>query len=265
MTIVPVIDLRGGRAVRGRSGARSTYLPVVSRVRRGAPENLSDPAALLQAYREVLRPDRVYVADLDRIEGQGDQRPVVEAMVEAAPEVSFLLDAGALSGADGRCPGPDGPVPVRGARLVPIVATETIGSLADLDEAGRRFGSRGAVFSLDLGERGVVSQSREVAATGERVLLRRARESGFRTAILLLLGGVGTGSGLPEDRLSRLRDAAPDLELLAGGGVASERDLAFLEGSGFAGALVGTALHEGLFGSGTQDSSRAPDGRRGVT
>jgi HisA/HisF family protein len=265
MEIVPVIDLRGGLAVRGRSGARASYRPVMSRLRGGAPEDLSDPLALLEAYRAALRPDRLYVADLDRIEGRGDQHAVVDRIACAAPEATILLDAGTFRAGDDRRPAPGGSL-----RVVPVVATETLSSLADLRETGRRVGSRGAAFSLDLGDRGVLSSSPEVAAVGERDLLRQAQNCGFKTAILLLLGGVGTGSGLPRERLLRLRQAAPEVELLAGGGLATAADLEFLAASGFSGALVGTALHEGWLGLGVdfsrrQGSSGAPDGSRGVT
>ncbi|HEU4402761.1 MAG TPA: HisA/HisF-related TIM barrel protein, partial [Candidatus Polarisedimenticolia bacterium] len=69
MRIIPVIDLRDGRAVRGPAGERAHYLPVKSRLLGTAASDLSDPVALLEAYRDRLRARTIYVADLDRIEG----------------------------------------------------------------------------------------------------------------------------------------------------------------------------------------------------
>jgi uncharacterized protein related to proFAR isomerase len=57
--IVPVIDLLDGRAVRGQGGDRRRYGPVTSRLRVAAGEDLSDPAELLSAYLQTLRPDTV--------------------------------------------------------------------------------------------------------------------------------------------------------------------------------------------------------------
>ena len=94
MRIIPVIDLRNGRAVRGQSGDRARYRPVQSRLAGDAARNLSDPLSLLAAYRETLRPGIVYVADLDRILGCGDHDALLGRLVEAAPEACFLWDGG---------------------------------------------------------------------------------------------------------------------------------------------------------------------------
>ena len=230
-----MIDLKGGRAVRGRSGDRAAYRPVVSRLRGTPPEDLSDPAALLLAYRETLRPERVYVADLDRIDGSGDNGAAIERLLDAAPEVTLLLDRGA-AGAHPPFAGPE-------RRTAQVVATETLRSPADLQGHARPRGD--ALFSLDLGRDGVLARSAEVTALGAEVLLRRAARSGFREAIVLVLDRVGTGAGLPRHRLRKLRAAVPALDLLAAGGIATWDDLEFLSAAGFSGALIGTALHEG--------------------
>ena len=52
------------------------------------------PAALLAAYRAALRPDTVYIADLDRITGRDDNDAVLEDLLASAPEVRFLWDGG---------------------------------------------------------------------------------------------------------------------------------------------------------------------------
>src|SRR5439155_7663626 len=116
--IIPVIDLRDGRAVRGRSGDRERYRPVDSRLRGGPAVDLSDPAALLSAYRAALRPDTVYMADLDRIMGRGDNDAILQELVGSAPEVRFLWDGG-FSGAAALARAQ------RGGRVVPVIGTET--------------------------------------------------------------------------------------------------------------------------------------------
>src|SRR5256885_13338875 len=54
-----VIDLRDGKAVRGRSGDRERYRPVESRLPGGAAVDLSDPALLLSAYRADRKSTRL--------------------------------------------------------------------------------------------------------------------------------------------------------------------------------------------------------------
>jgi phosphoribosylformimino-5-aminoimidazole carboxamide ribotide isomerase len=239
LRIIPVIDLRDGRAVRGCSGDRERYVPVRSVLAAGAP---GDPAALLAAYRAALRPDTVYIADLDRILDRGDNDAVLEVLMAQAPDVRFLWDGGLSDSVALSRPGTDG-------RLVPVISTEAMRSIEDL-RAPRQTCVPGAVLSLDLRAAGVVSRSGALSSLGEEEILLRARARGFRSIILLLLDRVGTSSGLPLDRLIRLRGIASDMDFLAGGGIASLDDLLRLRDAGFSGALVATALHEGLISPG---------------
>jgi phosphoribosylformimino-5-aminoimidazole carboxamide ribotide isomerase len=119
----------------------------------------------------------------------------------------------------------------------------SIEELPSLDRPGT--GSR-TVLSLDLDASGLVSRSALVAPLREEEVLDRARRSGFRSVIVLLLDRVGTGRGLPRERLRALRLAAAGLDLVAGGGIAGLDDLLFLRDAGFSGALLATALHDGL-------------------
>ncbi|HEU4402490.1 MAG TPA: HisA/HisF-related TIM barrel protein, partial [Candidatus Polarisedimenticolia bacterium] len=152
----------------------------------------------------------------------------------------FLWDGGFAGAADVvRSP--------RNGRIVPVVGTETLRSLDELRPLLRPATGGQPILGLDLGPGGVHSRSPLVAVLGEEELLRRALRQGFRSVILLFIDRVGTGEGLPRLRLERLRAAAPRADLLVGGGIASLDDLAFLLAGGFSGALLATALHEGLF------------------
>ena len=268
MRIIPVIDLLGGRAVRGRSGDRARYLPVRSRLGGRVERDLSEPGVLLDAYRAALHPDTLYVADLDRIAGAGDNDAIVRRLAGAAPGLRVLWDGGLAGAAGGgaRCPG-DG--------IVPVLGTETLQSIAAL-RRGSRHDTRRPVLSLDLlGGARVIARSAAIARLDPLDLLSAARDRGVRTAILLVLDRVGTGAGAPLDRLRRLRRGLPDLELLVGGGIASIDELRRLRAEGFDGALLATALHERRvtpsalaragFLARLQTSSRVETGRRGTT
>lgn len=237
MRIIPVIDLQGGRAVRGRSGDRSRYRPVRSRVGAGEARDLSDPLALLAAYREAIRPATVYVADLDRITGQGDHGALLGRLVEAAPDVRFLWDGGFR----------DAAAASRLARatggITPVLGTETLRSIDALPGPG--MGSAMAL-SLDLEDAGLIGGSDSRAPLRQEDVLDRARLAGVGSVVLVLLDRVGTGNGLPRERLLDLRRRATGLDLIAGGGIAGMEDLRFLRDAGFSGALLATALHDGL-------------------
>jgi phosphoribosylformimino-5-aminoimidazole carboxamide ribotide isomerase len=252
MRIVPVIDLRGGRAVAGRSGERARYAPVMSRIRGGAAENLSDPRRLARALAETLASERLYVADLDRIEGTGDNGQVVTALLEDDPARVILWDGGLAVRADAP----------RHPRLVPILATECLAAVEEIDAAadGPGVAGAGAIgapagiastgppspwLGLDLEARGLVARAPGVARLGEQALLQRAVRAAVGGVVIVLLSRVGTGSGLPRERLRRLRAGAAGLATIAGGGIASIDDLLFLRSIGCQGALLATALHDG--------------------
>jgi phosphoribosylformimino-5-aminoimidazole carboxamide ribotide isomerase len=232
MRIVPVIDIRDGRAVAGRSADRARYAPVMSRLRGGMIEDLSEPRALARAFARALGSERIYVADLDRIERAGDNDATLLAILDDHPALTVLWDGGfaATTAAPAR------------PRLAPIVASESLAAPAlDLPTPG----TEPAWLGLDLEAGGLRARSHAVAALDETDLLARGLEAGVGGCVVVHLGGIGTGTGLPRERLSRLRRAAPDLPMIAGGGIATLDDLLFMRAAGFQGALVATALHDG--------------------
>ncbi len=238
MRIIPVIDLRGGRAVRGQKGERRSYLPVRSHMRGGPLEDLSDPVVLAEAYSQAIGSGLLYIADLDRLQGTGCNDHTVAGLMAADPDRIILLD-------DGQPEAHEAPASAANLQINPIVSTETLGSLDQLHATpqGTMTGER--ILSLDLDDSGLVARSSVIAAMHEIDLLREAWRRGMRRAILLALDRVGTSGGLQRDRLSRLRDAVPDIDLMVGGGIAGMDDLIYLREHGFYGALVATALHDG--------------------
>src|SRR5260370_4483394 len=64
MRIVPVLDLKAGRVVRGVGGRRDDYRPVVSQL-----TNSSAPCDVATAFLEQFGLRELYVADLDAIAG----------------------------------------------------------------------------------------------------------------------------------------------------------------------------------------------------
>lgn len=215
-----------------RGGDRRCYRPLESCLGGRTVEPLDDPVRLAVRYAATLDPAWIYVADLDRIEGSGDQTGRLAAIADAAPRSRLLWDGGFADGALQVTPSD---------RIVPILASETLRDPAGL-QAGR---PSEAWVGIDLTHDGMRAIAPAVADLGEVGLLERAVETGLTGAVVVFVDGVGSGAGLPFDRLARLRAAAPRLPILAGGGIGGRSDLRALRDLGFDGALVASALHDG--------------------
>jgi phosphoribosylformimino-5-aminoimidazole carboxamide ribotide isomerase len=238
--IIGVVDLLAGRAVRARGGQRDTYQPVQSVA--GTSTGFGDALAVARAYVDHLGLTELYGADLDAITGGASQDALVAAIAAVGPPL--WLDAG-VSSADRAHH-----ALALGAAHV-VVGLETLPSYDALGEICAAVGGDNVAFSLDLrnGEPVVASGG---ISPGEpaHLVAARARDAGAGAVIVIDLARVGTGRGLDVELISRVRDAAPQLVLLAGGGVRGPDDLARLSNAGCDGALVATALHDGRIGAG---------------
>jgi len=231
--VIPVLDLRAGRAVLARGGLRAAYAPAPSVLAPGRPAG--DAVALAQAYRR-LGCDECYVADLDAIAGAPPQRPLVRSLGGAG--LRLLLDNGAAD------PARAGEAVADGVARV-VVGLETLPAFDVLRAIATAVGRERIVFSLDL--RGGTPLVRAGARhRGAPLDLARAALTAGASALLVLdLARVGTGLGPDLTLVAELRRAHPAVELLVGGGVGSRHDLERLADAGCDGALVATALHDG--------------------
>src|SRR5262245_20495022 len=236
MVVLGVLDLRAGRAVHARAGARKRYEPV--RILAGAPIGHGDAHAVARFYREQLGLTDLYAADLDAITGRACQNALVSVLAADGP---LWLDAGVSS--------------LEGARHVlalgiarVIVGLETLESWDAL--RGMCSGVRGerVAFSLDLRNGQPLTRGIE-PSTGVADIAAGAVDAGARSIIVIDLARVGTGAGLDLELISRVREAARGVTLLAGGGVRGLADVRRLAEAGCDGVLVATALHDGRIGA----------------
>ncbi|MFH1554398.1 MAG: HisA/HisF-related TIM barrel protein [Pseudomonadota bacterium] len=226
MQVIPVIDLKGGRVVHARQGARHLYAPIVSPLAAG-----SAPRAIVAALLALAPFTTLYVADLDAIAGEGDNAPAIRDLRAAFPALALWVDAGENSAAA---------LAARHAADagIPVVGSETLADARALaGMAGLDF-----VLSLDHDAQGPRGPQ-EVHAT-PALWPRRV--------IAMTLAKVGSGAGPDLERLADIRArheavAAPGgaIALFAAGGVRHVGDLDTLAAMGVEGALVATALHDG--------------------
>jgi phosphoribosylformimino-5-aminoimidazole carboxamide ribotide isomerase len=239
--VIGVLDVVRGTAVHARGGIRRDYAPVSEAA--GVVVN-GDPVALAHVYLDTLGLQELYVADLDAIAGGDPNNAAITGVIELGRPT--MVDAGVRAADDATR------VAALGATTI-VVGLETLPSFAVLRAICTAVQDRIA-FSLDLRH----GQPIGIGETPE-TLAAHAADAGVRTLIVLDVGRVGMRGGPDMAMIRRIRQAVPDLSLLAGGGVRGADDLNQLADAGYDGALVATALHEGRLTIASRD--RPPSGR----
>ncbi len=236
MLILPVLDLLNGVVVRGVGGRRDEYRPVESVL-----TNSSQPLDVARAFRERLGLTTLYVADLD---GILHQRPNVEVFRElTADGFELWIDAGLRSLAD------VSRFLQAGATKV-IVGLETLSDTRLLTTMIGEFGSERIVFSLDLKAGKPMLGEAHWPDTTPLGIARAALGFGVTQMIVLDLASVGEQRGPSTLNLCHsIRQFAPSIRLITGGGVRNAADLEPLSAAGIDGVLLATALHNGAIGS----------------
>jgi len=231
--LIGVIDLFHGRAVHARGGRRAEYRPVEAAAEASIG---GDPRALARFYQQRGL-DQVYVADLDAIGSNAPQHTVIESIAQLG--VTIWLDAGIASVAQAQ------DAIVWGAGRV-IVGLETLQSLEQLRDIRSAIETERLAFSLDLrGGVPIIAADAAIPMRSPAELAVAVADAGVNALIVLDLERVGASVGLDMTLLARIRDAVPDVTLLAGGGVRGPDDLSRLASAGCDGALIATALHKG--------------------
>jgi len=124
-----------------------------------------------------------------------------------------------------------------------VVGLETLPSFDALAAVARAVGPERLIFSLDLREGTPLAQTSFPGTPLE--VARAAVTAGAGAIIVLDLARIGGGRGVDVVLVEALRRAFPHVELLAGGGIGTPRDLERLADAGLDGALIASALHDG--------------------
>ncbi len=220
----------------GVAGDRARYRPV-----RSVLTTSSRPADVAAAFRERLGLERLYLADLDAIEGGAEpDTDLIRAL--RADGLRLIVDAGVC--------GADAAVELARAGVEDVVvALETLTGIEGLLAILDALGDRSVILSVDLRDGVPIGGPPDWRELDGVSIARRAMEVGVRRLILLDLAAVGTSRGCPlAESVGVLAFARPRPELITGGGVRTADDLEALAASGADAALVATALHSGAIG-----------------
>jgi phosphoribosylformimino-5-aminoimidazole carboxamide ribotide isomerase len=232
MRIIPVLDVMHGQAVRAIGGRRQEYQPLQSPLAGSAK-----PQDVALAFRRHFDLNELYIADLDAIAGKP---PAIGLLTDLKNEgFSLLVDAGVRNVETASL--------LLTAGLHGVVAgLETLESPAALGALIQRAGPQQLVLSLDLNDGKPLSMFEPWQHADAWTIAVEAKELGVARFLVLDLARVGYGRGTGTETLCRqMRQAWPDVDLLAGGGVRNRKDLERLEQCGVDGVLVASALHDG--------------------
>ncbi len=215
LSIIPVLDIMGCRAVHAVRGERQNY---------GALESIYGSSPLEIASN--LPFPELYVADLD---GIVHGKPCMHLLEELCRIKHVLLDAGVKHAEELEM--------FERLGCTPVIGSET--ALRELVQSASSL--HGAFFSLDVKNGRVLSP---FLPEHPQQALEELESLGAANIIYLRLDSVGTLSGGWRETLEGL-DWSSRTKLYCGGGVRVE-ELEALEELGAEGVLLGTALHRGM-------------------
>jgi phosphoribosyl isomerase A len=222
--IFPVLDLLNGQVVRAVRGDRQNYRPIQS-----ALCNSSDPVTVARALCQRCQSSRLYVADLDAIQGRPAHVAVLQQLLLALPEMELWIDAGFANAnaADRLCQS----LAPHTQRLVPVFGSESLPSRAAL--AGC-FASGRAALSLDRRD----GQKLDAAGCWD------APELWPQRVIVMTLERVGSDAGPDLQTIEQVRRLAPQAMVVGAGGLRHPADLQAATQAGADAWLVASALHD---------------------
>lgn len=241
LTVIPVLDLRGGVVVHARRGQRERYAPIQSRLAAGC-----DPLTLARALLQHSGSDRLYLADLDALQGGAVQTALLQRLVDTLqrewPGLRCWLDAGWPDlDAARACWAQLG---AAGAAIDPVFASE---ALRDAAALARCFDPQDA-----LGRRALLSLDRRDGQTLDAAGAWQQPQCWPERVIVMTLERVGSAAGPDLETLPRLRALAsgpgPEHQFIGSGGIRDAADLQAAAATGASAWLVASALHEGRLG-----------------
>lgn len=223
LQIVPVIDIKAGQVVLAKQGQRHCYRPLSTPLCQSS--QIDD---VINAYLNVYCFTRIYIADLDALMNTGNNHDLINKLFNRYPEINFMIDSGSVQ-----------PLytPSLRQQFTPIIATE---SIVEQDLIKLKQQTENFILSLDF--------SSQDTPMGDSCLYSSPR-LWPKQLILMTLGLVGKNSGPDLIKLAHYRQAYPQHEFIAAGGIRDIKDLLQLKTIGIKTALVASALHHGKLSS----------------
>ena len=218
--VIPVLDLKDGAVVHARPGQRSQYRPIETPL-----SSSSNPVDVTRGLLSVFPFETFYIADLDAIEGRGDNDASLARLRTEFPDVAFWVDNGEADLTRAHC------------WLDSGLGHLVLGSESQKDDT--------VVRGLCNDNRVILSLDYRADAFAGPAALSSDPQAWPSRVIAMTLARVGSAMGPDWDRLSTIKVLAGEKRVYAAGGVRNADDLVALASTGIAGALVASCLHNG--------------------
>lgn len=221
MDIIFAMDIRGGIVVKGYKGEREKYEPIE---RHSKICTTSDPLNVVDS----IKPKRTYIADLDRIQGWGNNSLIIKRI---SARTRTLIDVGIREIGEVR-------------KAEEIGETVIIGTETSTLDVIRKTQSMKIAVSVDIRDGSVISPDPELIGAPLEVIEKLNRYK-MSEVILLDINAVGTKSGVNLDDIRQVLDVTGH-KLIVAGGIQSLKEIDALEDLGVSGVILSTAIHEEL-------------------
>jgi len=223
MQLIPVIDIKKGRAVHAKLGLREHYRPLNTPL---CPTN--EIIQVINCFLTLYDFKIIYLADLDAITGMANNQKLIKKIVQLYPNITFWVDSGhqqqpiSLSIFDNY-------------QMVLGSESYTDNNLNYLKIFDKNF-----ILSLDFSAQG--------NPLGSEKLFNR-QDLWPSQIILMMLARVGSTQGVDLDKLIYYQQLNPQVEFIASGGIRSIDDVFALKRIGIKKVLCATALHNKMISS----------------
>ena len=224
MDVIPVIDIKNGQVVHAQGGRRDSYRPIQTPL-----SPTSTPADVASGLLRLAPFRKLYIADLDAIEGHQANDIAIGSIAEAVPGVELWIDNGISNATVAR----------RWLESCPHCLVIGSESQHDLETIESLRSEPRVLLSLDF---------RGDAFQGPPQLLDDPASWPARV-IVMTLARVGAAAGPDTDRVASIVAQAKSCEIFGAGGVRHCSDIEALAAAGACGVLVATALHTGALTS----------------
>ncbi len=232
MEIIPVIDILNGVVVHAKKGEREKYKPLKSVICGN-----NNPLTVAQAFQEIFRFRKFYIADLDAITKGEINYKTYKKIVSETSFQTIMVDAGVNKVEKAN------KLLETGVSKV-IIGTETLKNIKDLEKILGVIGKERVILSIDLMRNKVVSGCKAWKEKNPLEISYQIEELGVEKVILLELSKVGSEEGVPYQPIKEFVENT-SFKVLTGGGVRDLEDLKKLEEIGVEGVLIATAIHKG--------------------
>lgn len=220
--IIPVVDMKNGTCVSGKSGMRDTYQKLSS--------IYGDNPLMIAENLKKRGFSYLYIADLDKIEGVGENSQIISRINDIIP---VLLDDGIGNVKDLK----------ENMKIssFSILATETIESIKEAEDIIKIRGKENIIISIDIKDNQLLIKNNDIYMDDIISLINRCQ---VKHVIILNISNVGTKNSQKTNIQDKVLENTPDANYIIAGGLTNHAIEDYIQ-AGIDNFLVGTILHEG--------------------